>query len=131
MNIKGRIPLRKTPFIQPVNRNIFSLLAFASRKMDTLSDLNKTHFPNSQPSGNLASLVYGYREHGFELALIAILVTAVFFSGFKSGRTIFRHILWFLDGLLGGAPHTVSLPGPSGLPIVGSLLDVSLNAASG
>lgn len=50
----------------------------------------------------------------------SIIVGVIILGDFK----IFRKIAWFLDGLLGGAPHTIDLPGPPGLPIVGNLLEV-------
>ncbi|KAF5139474.1 Phenylacetate 2-hydroxylase [Metarhizium anisopliae] len=73
----------------------------------------------------VSSLVTGARDLGFFYASTAIALTAVLLGGFEFGRKILSRILWFFDGLLGGAPHTVSLPGPPGLPIVGNLLELS------
>lgn len=70
-------------------------------------------------------LVNGARDLSIFYTSAAIAATAILLSGFKSGRKILSRILWFFDSLLGGAPHTVSLPGPPGLPIVGNLLEVS------
>lgn len=69
-------------------------------------------------------LVNGARDLSIFYASAAVVITAVFLSGFKAGRQILSRILWFFDSLLGGAPHTVSLPGPPGLPIVGNLFEV-------
>ncbi|KAI1322612.1 putative cytochrome P450 phenylacetate 2-hydroxylase [Xylariaceae sp. FL0255] len=37
-----------------------------------------------------------------------------------------KHVLWVLDTALGGAPRNVTLPGPPGLPIIGSLKEASM-----
>ncbi|KID96534.1 Cytochrome P450, partial [Metarhizium majus ARSEF 297] len=73
----------------------------------------------------VSGLVTGARDLGFFYASTAIALTAVLLGGFEFGRKILSRMLWFFDGLLGGAPHTVSLPGPPGLPIVGNLLELS------
>ena len=56
--------------------------------------------------------------------LATVTLTAVVLSGFEGGRKALQHIVWFLDGMLGGAPHAVTLPGPPGLPLVGNLFQV-------
>jgi hypothetical protein len=38
---------------------------------------------------------------------------------------LFWRLVWSIEGILGGAPHTLTLPGPPGLPFVGNLLQVS------
>ncbi len=66
-------------------------------------------------------------NRGFPLlfTLIAVFLAAVTLGGFKTGRDALWNIAYFLDGLLGGSSHTVTLPGPCGLPLVGSLIEVS------
>ena len=54
-----------------------------------------------------------------------IVLAAVVFSRFEDGGKAFQRLVWLLDGMLGGAPHTVTLPGPPGLPLVGNLIQVS------
>ena len=56
--------------------------------------------------------------------LATVTLTAVVLSGFEGGRKALQHIVWFLDGMLGAAPHAVTLPGPPGLPLVGNLFQV-------
>lgn len=70
-------------------------------------------------------LINGARELNIFYTSVAVAATALLLSGFQAGRKVLSRILWFFDSLLGGAPHTVSLPGPPGLPIVGNLLEVS------
>lgn len=69
-------------------------------------------------------LVNGARDLSIFYTSAAVAATALLLSGFQAGRKVLSRILWFFDSLLGGAPHTVSLPGPPGLPIVGNLLEV-------
>lgn len=71
------------------------------------------------------NLVNGVRDLGIVYASAAVALTALLLSGFEAGRRTLNRILWFFDGMFGGAPHTVSLPGPPGLPIVGNLFEVS------
>ncbi|KAK2756658.1 hypothetical protein FQN54_005103 [Arachnomyces sp. PD_36] len=56
---------------------------------------------------------------------VAVCCFITLLSKLEVGRKFLNRILWFFDGILGGAAHTVSLSGPSGLPIVGSLLELS------
>lgn len=70
-------------------------------------------------------LINEARELNIFYTSVAVAATALLLSGFQAGRKVLSRILWFFDSLLGGAPHTVSLPGPPGLPIVGNLLEVS------
>lgn len=69
-------------------------------------------------------LVNGARDLSILYTSAAVAAAALLLSGFQAGRKVLSRILWFFDSLLGGAPHTVSLPGPPGLPIVGNLLEV-------
>lgn len=60
------------------------------------------------------------------VALAAVALAAVAFAAiFEDGRKALQHSVWFLEGMLGGARHTVTLPGPPGLPLVGNLIQVS------
>lgn len=74
-------------------------------------------------------VVNGVREspivYTFAAVALATVALAAVLSGFEDGRKALQRIVWFLDGMLGGAPHTVTLPGPPGLPVVGNLIDVS------
>jgi hypothetical protein len=89
--------------------------------METLQNSTAT---TSTP--NLTSnLVQGARDLNAVYAFATIAASCLFLGFFEAGRKVLSRILWFFDGLLGGAPHTVSLPGPPGLPIVGNLLEVS------
>jgi phenylacetate 2-hydroxylase len=69
-------------------------------------------------------VVKGVQDVGIIYALAAVALTGLILSGFEGGRKLLSRIVWFFDRMLGGAPHTVSLPGPPGLPIVGNLLEV-------
>lgn len=75
--------------------------------------------------GVTSHLVYGVQSVSIVYACAAVALTTLVLSGFEAGRKLLSRILWFFDSLLGGAPHTVSLPGPPGYPIVGNLLEVS------
>lgn len=58
-------------------------------------------------------------------ALAAVVLVTILMSAFQSGRKSLLRIVWFLESLAGGAPHTVTIPGPPGLPLIGSLFEVS------
>lgn len=70
-------------------------------------------------------LVNSIRESPIITIFVAVALAAVALSGFDNGRKAIQRFAWFLDAMLGGAPHTVTLPGPSGLPLIGSLFQVS------
>lgn len=72
-----------------------------------------------------SNFVNDTRALGIFHASAAVALTAVLLSAFDAGRKLLLRVLWFFDGLLGGAAHSVTLPGPPGLPIVGNLLEVS------
>ncbi|ROT39231.1 putative cytochrome P450 phenylacetate 2-hydroxylase [Sodiomyces alkalinus F11] len=72
-----------------------------------------------------ANLLNGVRDVRVLYAAGAVLFTAILLSGFEAGRKLLKRIVWTFDRMLGGAPHTVNLPGPPGLPIVGNLLELS------
>ena len=69
--------------------------------------------------------VHSVRKSLIVYTIIAVAFATLALSGHENGRKVLQRIFWFLDGLLGGAPHTVTLPGPSGLPLVGNLFHVS------
>jgi hypothetical protein len=75
--------------------------------------------------------VNGVRDMGFVYAFVAIAVTMLLVSRSETGRKVLLRVLWFFDNMLGGAPHTVTLPGPPGLPIVGNLFEVSFTYGCG
>ncbi|KAF4311842.1 putative cytochrome p450 phenylacetate 2- protein [Botryosphaeria dothidea] len=72
-----------------------------------------------------SNFVNDTRALGIFHASAAVALTAVLLSAFDAGRKLLLRVLWFFDGLLGGASHSVTLPGPPGLPIVGNLLELS------
>lgn len=90
-------------------------------KMEPLSN-SSIPDPKAEVVSSLANVV---QDLSFVYAAGAVVLTALLLSGFGAGRKILNRILWFFDRMLGGAPHTVSLPSPPGLPIVGNLLEVS------
>lgn len=61
--------------------------------------------------------------------MLGIAVTSVILSRSKSGQQLMNIIYHLLDHLFGGAPHTVDMPGPPGLPVVGNLYEVRYNLA--
>ena len=67
----------------------------------------------------------GVRESPVVYTFITITIAIILLSGFGVGRKAFQRIFWLLNETLGGAPHTVTLPGPPGLPLVGNLKQVS------
>lgn len=67
----------------------------------------------------------GFQKSPIVYTFVAVAVAIVLLSGFEDGRKALQRIFWFLDKMLGGAPHTVTLPGPPGLPLVGNLKQVS------
>ena len=70
------------------------------------------------------NVVNGIRESRIVFPFAAVILAAAVLRGFESGRKVLECIVWFLDGMLGGAPHTVTLPGPPGLPLIGNLHQV-------
>ena len=70
-------------------------------------------------------LVNDFRESPIVCTFIAVALAAIALSGFENGRKALQRFVWLLDRMLGGAPHTVTLPGPSGLPLLGNLTHVS------
>ncbi|RYP25695.1 hypothetical protein DL768_011390 [Monosporascus sp. mg162] len=72
-------------------------------------------------SGDALHTLSGVRGYPIVYTAAALVFAAVVLSGFKDGRKALQRIVWSLEGMLGGAPHTVTLPGPPGLPLVGNL----------
>ena len=67
----------------------------------------------------------GIQERSVLCTCAAVALAAVLLTISEAGHKAFRRIAWFIDGMLGGAPHSVTLPGPPGLPLVGNLTHVS------
>jgi hypothetical protein len=90
--------------------------------------INMRNFSNSTVTSTSSQVSIdfhnGIRGQGIFYASAAVALTAVLLSGFEAGRKVLLRILWFFDGMLGGAPHSVTLPGPPGLPIIGNLFEV-------
>jgi phenylacetate 2-hydroxylase len=76
-------------------------------------------------SNDALHVINGVRESRIVYTFAAIALAAVVLSSFEDGRKFLQRIVQFLDGMLGGAPHTVTLPSPPGLPLVGNLLQAS------
>lgn len=71
-------------------------------------------------------VVNGVRDPNVVYTFAAVVLAAVVtLSGFQGGRKVLRHAYWFVDSMLGGAPHKITLPGPSGLPLAGNITHVS------
>ncbi|KAF9693130.1 hypothetical protein EKO04_008952 [Ascochyta lentis] len=68
--------------------------------------------------------VHAAKDLNIFYASAAVTLTAVILGGFPAGRKFLLRIFWFFDRLLGGAPHTVTLPGPPGVPVFGNLLEL-------
>ena len=68
------------------------------------------------------------RELHIVHAFAAIALATTLLSGFEAGRQTLRRIIWSFNSWLGGAPHTVDLPGPPGPPLIGNLFAVSPSA---
>lgn len=60
----------------------------------------------------------------FRTLALFIIITFVSLSTFQTGRKILQRTLWVLEKAVGGAPHRVTLPGPSGVPVLGNLIEV-------
>ncbi|KAF2128862.1 putative cytochrome P450 phenylacetate 2-hydroxylase [Dothidotthia symphoricarpi CBS 119687] len=75
-------------------------------------------------AGVIMDFVNGAQDLSIFYAFVAVALTAVILSGFQAGRKVILRMVWSLDRMLGGAPHTVTLPGPPGLPITGNLLEL-------
>ncbi|KAI9660600.1 MAG: hypothetical protein M1821_009952 [Bathelium mastoideum] len=89
--------------------------------MNALSD----SCPNCTEIENVSHIVNGAQQSRLVYLSTALALAAVVLSGFEAGRKALLRIVWFLDGMLGGAPHTVTLPGPAGLPFVGNLFHLA------
>ncbi|KAH6638466.1 putative cytochrome P450 phenylacetate 2-hydroxylase [Boeremia exigua] len=68
--------------------------------------------------------IYAAKNLSVLHASAVVAITAVLLGGFEAGRKFLLRIFWFFDRLLGGAPHTVDLPGPPGVPVFGNLLEL-------
>ena len=76
-------------------------------------------------AGEAPSIVDGFGESLIAYAFAVVVLAAAVLTRFEDGRKAIQRLVWLLDGVLGGAPHTVALPGPPGLPVVGNLMQVS------
>ncbi|KAJ4355171.1 hypothetical protein N0V95_003194 [Ascochyta clinopodiicola] len=74
--------------------------------------------------GNLG-FIHAAKDLNILYASAAVTITAVLLAGFQAGRKLLLRVYWFFDHLLGGASHTVDLPGPPGIPVFGNLLELS------
>ena len=81
--------------------------------------------PTPAEAGNGLNLFDGFRQSLIVYTFAVVVLTAAILSRFENGRKAIQRLVWLLDEVLGGAPHTVTLPGPSGLPVVGDLIQVS------
>ncbi|KAI0458560.1 putative cytochrome P450 phenylacetate 2-hydroxylase [Xylaria acuta] len=75
------------------------------------------------PFGEVSSFANGIRESNVtaNTFFLLVLISSMFLSLFENGRKFLKRPFWLLDAALGGAPHTIMLPGPPGLPVVGNL----------
>ena len=80
---------------------------------------------NPAEAGDGLNLVHGVGESFIVYTFAVVVLAAAVLSRFEDGRKALQRLVWLLDGVLGGAPHTVTLPGPPGLPLVGNLIQVS------
>ena len=55
----------------------------------------------------------------------ALILATVVLRRFADGCIALQRLLRSLNGMLGGTPHTVTLPGPPGFPLIGNLIQVS------
>lgn len=87
------------------------------------------HSNSTVPRGNIEyvlSVIHDGRDRRCVYAIIAATVTALALSAFTGGNKLLLRIWWFLDRMLGGAPHDITLPGPPGYPLSGNLFEASL-----
>lgn len=56
---------------------------------------------------------------------VTIIAGVAVLSSFIGGTKWLQSIFFAVDRFFGGATHEVALPGPTGLPLVGSLYQVS------
>lgn len=96
--------------------------------MDASVYSNASFYPNAtvgETEKALQVVNNGVRESTIIYTFVALALAIVLLSRFEDGRKALQGFFWFLDEKLGGAPHTVTLPGPPGLPLVGNLRQVS------
>ena len=75
-------------------------------------------------AGGVLGHIDSVGEYHVIYMLAAIILAAVVLNRFAGGRTTLQRPLGSLDSMLGGAPHTVALPGPPGFPLIGNLMQV-------
>ena len=73
-------------------------------------------------------VVKGVQKPLYVYTLATIVIVALVLSGFEDGRKLLQRVGWSIDGFFGGAPHSITLPGPPGLPLVGNLTQVSCSS---
>lgn len=122
------------PAAQVYKRLPYILYAVGPPSLLVYTDMDASSYSNASLYSNatgvetekaLQVVNNGVRESPIVYTFVAVALAIVLLSGFEDGRKALQRIFWFLDGMLGGAPHTVTLPGPPGLPLVGNLKQVS------
>ncbi|KAJ5510162.1 hypothetical protein N7453_002265 [Penicillium expansum] len=91
--------------------------------MDTSSNITEFAAAHAERQITLSAIDY-FQDTRIFYTLAAVALAATILSRFEGGRKAFERIYWFFNSLLGGAPHTIFIPGPRGLPIVGNLLQM-------
>lgn len=70
-------------------------------------------------------MLNGIKEPAVLYTLVLVISSAILLTRCDHGVKVLQLIVQFIDGMLGGASHKITIPGPAGLPLVGNLMDVS------